>query len=352
MTKIRCAICGSHDTRLYFEVRNSPLLQNVLCDDESSARLVRTTNAPFWACVNCLFLFNPEFVASDYSTEYNNDQSLSPRYREHIEEVVSFVTAGSREDIRILEIGCGNGLVLKTLQEHGHTDLEGYDPAHAGHLPYVKTSLWTPSDRKYDTIILRHTLEAVDRFEELLGNAASRLDANGQLYLEFTNSRVIIERSATVTLYHEYPHYFSESALAILFARLGMYVHETRHFFGGELTGMLARRQQLRPPRSASFERLRPFQNVCIWGVSGRSVHFLTNYAEHLASIKFGVDLDPRKQGKFVPHSGQKIISPEECFVRRPDAVIILNEHYVTEVANLFPYPVTILTAKDFYVEG
>lgn len=97
-----------------------------------------------------------------------------------------------------------------------------------------------------------------------------------------------------------------------------------------------------------SFEKLKMFDDVCIWGIGGRSINFLTNYADELRNVRFGVDLDPRKQGKYVPFSGQLIVSPDECMLNKPQAVIVLNKHYADEVAALFSYPVVILTLEDF----
>jgi hypothetical protein len=129
-----------------------------------------------------------------------------------------------------------------------------------------------------------------------------------------------------------------------------MYVTAMQQFFGGEITAMIVKRSRTRCAQAASFEKLARYSNVHIWGVSGRTIHFLTNYADQLEGVRFGVDLDPRKQGKYVPFSGQKILSPAQCVSSRPDAVIVLNENYAQEIAALFPYPVAILTAKDFYV--
>jgi hypothetical protein len=97
-----------------------------------------------------------------------------------------------------------------------------------------------------------------------------------------------------------------------------------------------------------SFEKLKMFDDVCIWGIGGRSINFLTNYANELKNVRFGVDLDLRKQGKYVPFSGQLILSPEECMLNKPQAVIVLNKHYINEVSAFFSYPVVILTLEDF----
>jgi SAM-dependent methyltransferase len=348
MDKPKCVICFSPEVMRYFEVRNSPFFQNVLSDDKLSANGVPLVNCEFWLCSNCLCLFNPKFVEEKYSTEYNNDQSMSKAYRQHLDQVVAFFSGTLEKHSPVLEIGCGNGLVLRMLRDLGHVGVEGYDPAHAAGLPYIKREYWRPSGKRYDAIILRHVLEANLSYESLLLSAAQELAPNGFVYLEFTNSRTIVQRSATLTLYHEYPQYFSEIALSIVLGRIGMYIHDIKHFFDGEITGVIARRVMLRMPSAMSFEKLKMFDDVCIWGIGGRSINFLTNYANELRNVRFAVDLDPRKQGKYVPFSGQPIVSPEECLLNKPQAVIVLNNHYVNEVSAFFSYPVVILTLEDF----
>jgi hypothetical protein len=348
MDKPSCVICFSPEVMRYFELRNSPFFQNVLSDDKSAAKGVPLVNCEFWLCRKCLCLFNPQFIEEKYSIEYNNDQSMSKAYRQHLDQVVAFFSGTLEKQSPILEVGCGNGHVLRLLHEMGHLDVQGFDPAHAGGLPYVKQEYWKPSGKRYEAIILRHVLEANLSYESLLLSAAQELAQDGFVYLEFTNSRTIVQRSAILTLYHEYPQYFSEIALSIILGRIGMYIHDIKHFFDGEITGVIARRVTLRMPREMSFEKLKVFDDVCIWGIGGRSINFLTNYANELKNVRFGVDLDPKKHGKYVPFSGQPILSPDECLLNKPQAVIVLNRHYIDEVAAFFSYPVVILTLEDF----
>lgn len=348
---MNCKVCQSGRTHKYFELRNSPGLQNVLYSSAEAAGNATAVSAEFWICERCLALFNPQFLECEYSTEYNNDQSHSAAYRAHLADVASllrkYLTAGNR----IVEIGCGNGLMLKLLFESGLHGVVGYDPAHAKGLPFVRSEYWRPTGGLCDALILRHTLEAVAGFRELLTNAVAELRPEGILYLELTNARFIVERAATVTLYHEYPQYFSETAAALLLDELGLYIHDIQHFGAGEILGIVARRKLPRMPRSPRLDKLSAFQNVCIWGVSGRTIHFLTNYGIGTSSIRYGVDIDPKKQGRYIPRTGQRIITPQECIASRPDAVVVLNERYVSEVAQLFPYEVSILTDRDFYNE-
>lgn len=349
MSEYNCPVCASSATRPYFRVRNSPPLQNVLYESETEAKAARTIDADFLVCETCLSLFNPRFAEAAYSDRYNNDQSRSAVYREHLQAVVHYLHSVLGRGTSVLEIGCGNGLVLQGLQETGH-DVEGFDPAHAAGLPYVHAETWHPVDKRYDAVLFRHTLEGIADFEPLIRDAAQSLSDEGLLYVEFTNARRMAAAGETVTLYHECAQYFSETGLTSLLSRFGMHVVDLRQFFGGAITGLVARRQKVHVPREARFDVLANYDDVHIWGISGRSIHFLTCYASELRSVRFGVDVDPRKQGRYVPFSGQKILSPSECMARHPQAVIVLNENYAEEVAAMFPYAIVILTAKDFYV--
>lgn len=348
---MNCPICSAGAVKRYFEVRSSPVLQNVWCDSAELARNAPTVDADFWVCEQCQCLFNPFFKPVDYPQDYNNDQSYSAAYRNHLDQVCALLQTYVARDSRIVEIGCGNGMLLSLLAEAGYEQLTGFDPAHSGGLPFVKREYWGPTQRTCRALVLRHALEAMVSFRETLAAATGEIDPDGILYLELTNSRVIVERAATVTLYPEYPQYFSEAAISLLLAELGFYVHEIRHFLGGEILGVVGRRRRVRMPRSANLQKLDPFRKVYIWGISGRTVHFLTHHGLGTEIISWGVDVDPKKQGRFVPRTAQRIVSPEECIAGHPDAVVVLNPRYVEEVRALFPYPVVILTDKDFYDE-
>jgi hypothetical protein len=343
-----CGVCASTHVRKYFQVKNSPGLQNVLYESEESARRAPRADAEFWLCEECLLLFNARFEEQHYSTAYNNDQSSSGIYRTHLLDVANLLTSYLQPDKRIVEIGCGNGALLSLLREKGYSNLEGYDPAHAVGLEFVRCEYWRSSGGKFDALIIRHALESLADYRGILTAAVADLDQHGTVYLELTNARCILERESTLNLYHEYPQYFSEIAIGRLLEQLGCYVHEIRHFFGDEMLGIIARRKRWHLPRRLNVSRLGEYKNIYIWGISGRTIHFLTNYGIGVDVIRYGVDLDPRKQGKYIPGTGQRIVSPEACVADNPDAVVVLNENYVDEVARRFTEPVTVLTFRDF----
>lgn len=71
-------------------------------------------------------------------------------------------------------------------------------------------------------------------------------------------------------------------------------------------------------------------KRVVVWGAGARGVTILNVFKD--SRIEYAVDLNPNKQGKYVPGTGQKIVKPEFLMEYRPDFVILANPAYRTEI--------------------
>ena len=72
-------------------------------------------------------------------------------------------------------------------------------------------------------------------------------------------------------------------------------------------------------------------QKVIIWGSGSKGVAFLTTLK--LANqIEYVVDINPYKHGKYMPGTGQEIVSPEFLTRYRADKVIVMNPIYCEEI--------------------
>ncbi|MBE9554257.1 MAG: hypothetical protein IMF05_12415, partial [Proteobacteria bacterium] len=72
---------------------------------------------------------------------------------------------------------------------------------------------------------------------------------------------------------------------------------------------------------------------VAIWGAGAKGVTFslLTDPARE--SIDCLIDINPGKQGNYVPLTGHAIVSPEQAAARGIRTVIVANPIYADEVA-------------------
>jgi hypothetical protein len=50
--------------------------------------------------------------------------------------------------------------------------------------------------------------------------------------------------------------------------------------------------------------------------------------------VALAVDVNPYKQGKFMPGTGHPVVAPEALLDQPPDLVIVMNPIYVGEIAS------------------
>ena len=69
---------------------------------------------------------------------------------------------------------------------------------------------------------------------------------------------------------------------------------------------------------------------MALWGAGSKGVTFL-NLLDPGPGVRFVVDINPRKQGRFVPVTGHEILPPESLKTDPPDIVLVANPLYKTE---------------------
>ena len=59
---------------------------------------------------------------------------------------------------------------------------------------------------------------------------------------------------------------------------------------------------------------------------------FLNLVSRSGAAIACAADISPRKQGRYVPGAGQRVVSPEELADYSPELVVVMNPMYRDEI--------------------
>jgi len=96
---------------------------------------------------------------------------------------------------------------------------------------------------------------------------------------------------------------------------------------------------------------LRKKHGVVLWGGGSKAVSFLTTL-EINDEIQAVVDINPHKQGTFLPGTGHEIIAPADLKRIQPEIIVIMNPIYNEEIntlvkelkVNALTIPVTRLT--------
>ena len=72
-------------------------------------------------------------------------------------------------------------------------------------------------------------------------------------------------------------------------------------------------------------------KKVVIWGAGSKGITFL-NLQAGAGRIDYAVDLNPRKHGRYITGTGQRIVPPDFLAEYVPDAIIVMNPLYVDEI--------------------
>lgn len=108
----------------------------------------------------------------------------------------------SDPSLQILDFGCGNGRLLKSLAGRGFTHLDGFDAdpkaraaARAqGFEVHHDLDALASSGRRFDVIVLNHVVEHLDQPIEVLQRLAGLLAPRGVLYLRTPNTDSLLCR--------------------------------------------------------------------------------------------------------------------------------------------------------------
>ena len=348
-----CPLCSSEHVLPLYSVLNAPAFQNKVYPTKGIAESVPCGNICLSFCEDCGFVWNATFDPSllEYDEHYQNEQGYSPMFQSHLQNVCDILLPHISPKAHVVEIGCGKATFLRKLGELGYT-VHGYDPAYEGTDTrivkeyYSRETVSQHSFGEADLIILRHVLEHIPDPLQFLQSIAEANNYHGLLYIEIPDFRWIVEKNAFYDVFFEHCNYFSLQALTGLFSKI---IH-CGTFFGDQYCYVIARLADLRVPSVGTHRLLSPptlhFETcvsawkdvVCagsfvIWGAGAKGATFLREIDPARQTILAVVDINPKKQGKYMPKTAHPIITPEDLHNLTISGLIIMNENYLEEIS-------------------
>lgn len=350
---------------------------NVLYETERQAQGAPTARIDLVQCTGCGLLMNTAFdpQVAEYVPGYENSLHHSEVFQDWARSCARRLVQTHRlEGGTALEIGCGRGGFLSLLAEAGMGRVIGYDPS----LPEEEVAAASDSrleihhgffdaseGLRVDLALSRHVLEHVTDPAAIVGLLAGAAP-DGVLYLEVPDATTMLTETGIYDVIYEHCSYFGAPALQALVRRCGLDVVDVRTSFGGQYLSVEAARgarveagtgfaltaesvitksEQVDPDdfaaraaneRARWAEQLEHFaadhRDVVVWGAGSKGVSFV-NLIEGGGEISRLVDLNPLKQGCFVPVTAQQVVAPEALREDPPAVVIVMNPMYREEVS-------------------
>jgi 2-polyprenyl-3-methyl-5-hydroxy-6-metoxy-1,4-benzoquinol methylase len=369
MKPSQCPVCSSTSVKVFLRRNNVPLFQNMDVKNRRDAGKKGKGNLRLKLCSHCGFIFNACFDPRrlNYTGKYENAQSFSREFQAHEDGLVSFLTRErSVKGCEIVEVGCGKGVFLTKLVKAGNRGV-GFDPAYVGPLTALRGKLRFVR-RKFDrqcarqsadVVISRHVIEHVNDPVALL--KLMRLvfkGSNGRLFLETPDVEWMLRNQTIWDFFYEHCSYFSRTSIATALETAGFSVKAVRRVFGGQYLWVEAvpapigagKVTSSRPQRTVvnlasklggaenGFKhRWRRFLRnagggVAVWGCGAKGVTFLNMVDPKCDLIECVVDINPRKQGHFVPLTGHPIVGFDSLPKHGVKTIISMNPNYRREI--------------------
>jgi SAM-dependent methyltransferase len=361
----RCPGCGANAVGV-MRIDAQPVVLNYRFDDPARARAVPRGDLDLVQCGRCGLVSNAAFSAAllPYDTHYENSQSHSPTFRRYLEALAGDLIARHRlRGKRVLEIGCGKGAFLTLLAELGDNAGDGYDTTWEDdggprdrRVRFVARRLTAREvTGRYDAIVCRHVIEHVPDVRDFLGELRAIAEAAGDpiVVLETPALEWICRHACFWDFFYEHCNYFPRPTLAWLCARAGFDVlaHEERFdeqyqvlwlrraarvaapAAPGVATADLAtagpeldrRRRRLERDLAAAGAA----QGWAIWGAGAKGVTLAHRMALPPRCL---IDVNPAKQGGYIPGLGTPIVAPDAALVRDLAVILVANPSYADEI--------------------
>lgn len=372
-----CRNCGSNEIEVFFSVKNVPVHSVLLVYSKQEAFDFPRGNIELGFCHKCGFISNLAFEPEklNYSSNYEETQGFSDTFnlfhRNLAQKLIAKYELFSKD---IIEIGCGKGEFLSMLCEIGNNRGIGFDPAYISernNSPAKDRIMFIEdfysekySHYKADFICCKMTLEHIPDTFEFVSMVRRAIGDNLKttVFFQIPDVRKVLKNLGFWDIYYEHCSYFSPVSLKNLFIKAGFNILDIYNVYEDQYLVIEARPVEnaslsspLQPVEDVkeiyrlvsyfSSEIRKRFQRwmekikslnssgkkIVLWGGGSKAVSFLTTLGIK-DEIKYAVDINPFKHGKFIAGTGQEVVSPEFLKEYKPDIVFLMNSIYFDEV--------------------
>ncbi|MGE4125615.1 MAG: class I SAM-dependent methyltransferase [Pusillimonas sp.] len=370
----RCPVCEHVQIKSFLQRSNVPVHQNLVVTSQADARTVTRGELDLVICEACGFVFNQAFDLSrlSYGEDYDNTQSCSAYFDAYLDGLVQDMV--ERKGVRnctIVEVGCGKGHFLKKLVNYPGANNRGFgfDPSYVGPLSELdgrlqfRTCYYDHSctDIAADVVVCRHVIEHVPEPLEILRSVRSALASSPEARVFFETPCVewILRHRVIWDFFYEHCSLFTAESLGLAFRRTGFAVKSVEHIFGRQYLWLEAKvgdvdenllafgetvllamvyaadEQKLREAWLSRLHALEQNGKVALWGAGAKGATFANLIDPDCTLIDCVVDLNPNKQGRFIPGTGHPIVAPVDLPGRGVRVAVLMNPNYRQENVRL-----------------
>jgi SAM-dependent methyltransferase len=385
MSTTTCRFCGAPLQDVFSDLGMSPLANSYLSPERVNAM------EPFYplralVCGRCFLVQleefeTPEQIFSDYAYFSSYSSSWLEHSRRYAEQMIERL--GLDERSQVVELASNDGYLLQFFRERQISVL-GIEPA--ANVAEVAKEKGIPTVVEFfgedvarslagesaaDLLLGNNVLAHVPDLNDFVAGMKVLLKPGGVITMEFPHLMSLIEENQWDTIYHEHFSYFSLLTVSAVFEahQIKLFDVEELPTHGGSLRiygahaddeakqESDAARELRERERAAGYESLGTYRGyglrveadkrqilrflielkeqgkrVVAYGAPAKGNTLLNYCGVRGDMIEYTCDLNPHKQGHYLPGSHIPIRSPEVLREDKPDVVLILPWNIKDEI--------------------
>lgn len=381
-----CRFCGTPLRHTFCDLGMSPLSNCFLRADQLQ-RMEPFYPLHAYVCGECYLVQLEEFQRpEEIFSDYAYFSSYSETWLAHVERYVERMIGRFGFDTRsqVVEVASNDGYLLKHFRKHGIPVL-GIEPAanvartaEAAGIPTLARFFGmrtaqelVAAGTRADLLIGNNVLAHVPDINDFVRGLKALLKPRGILTMEFPHLEQLMANNQFDTIYHEHFSYLSFHAVERIFAAHGLVLFDVEELptHGGSLRVYAQHAEEGDRPvtRAVPVLRERELQNGItdlatytkfqqqVWATKRELLAFLINARRDDKTVvgygapakgntllnfcgirsdllEYTVDLNPHKQGRFLPGTHIPIYHPDRIRETRPDYLLILPWNLKEEV--------------------
>jgi SAM-dependent methyltransferase len=381
----RCRFCDAPLEHVFADLGMSPLANSYLTREQANRM------EPFYplralVCAHCFLVQleefeSPEHIFDDYAYFSSYSTSWLEHSRRYVEQMVErFGLDGSSH---VVELASNDGYLLQYFVERGVPVL-GIEPAanvakvaeERGVRTLVKffgrtTAHEVAAMVDVDLLVGNNVLAHVPDLNDFVGGVKIVLAPRGVITMEFPHLLHLVDRSEWDTIYHEHFSYFSFLTVSRVFAEHGLTIFDVDELptHGGSLRIYARHAEDDSKPvtdaahelaereRAAGFNRVETYlgyservqcdkwellelligerrqgRRIVAYGAAAKGNTLLNYCGIGTDLIEYTCDLNPHKQGRYLPGTHIPIRPPEAIRETKPELVFILPWNLKDEI--------------------
>jgi SAM-dependent methyltransferase len=387
MSQTACRFCGAPVDAVFADLGMSPLANSYLPPDRANSM------EPFYplralVCGNCFLVQleefeTPERIFSDYAYFSSYSSSWVQHSRRYAEQMTERL--GLDGNSHVVEIASNDGYLLQFFHDR-QIPVLGIEPA--ANVAKVALQKGIPTlveffgrdtagslagESSADLLLGNNVLAHVPDLNDFVAGMKILLKPGGVITMEFPHLMRLMEDNQWDTIYHEHFSYFSFLTVGRVFDAHGLRLYDVEELptHGGSLriygcheedpakVESDAARELRERERAAGYEQLdtylgygrrveadkrqilgfliglkRDGLRIVGYGAPAKGNTLLNYCGIRRDFIDYTCDLNPHKQGHFLPGSHIPIRSPEAIREDKPDIVLILPWNLKDEIVD------------------